>query len=109
MSETPLAAMERFGSEMRAQTDILHPIGKTATQITDDAFNFLRPFLSNPEGHEKAIKLLLRGFAINSVRVEMEPLLRILRSPLGKFSRVLSSYFSPTVDDQFSKAIHVIH
>jgi hypothetical protein len=98
MKETPLSAMERFGSEMGSSlTSLFDPMGKTDEQISDETFSLLRPFLANPEGHEKAVRMLLRGFALNWVRLAMEPLFRIIRGPFGKFARTRGQ-------DLFSKA-----
>jgi hypothetical protein len=81
MPTTPLSVMERLAGWANSWTNPWSPSSQmTQEEIVAEAFGLLRPFLTNPERHEQAVKLLIEGACLSAAWRAMEPMLRLYNS-----------------------------
>jgi hypothetical protein len=85
MVDTPYSAMSRFVQIREARPNVwpTDP-NMTPEDALDEAWQLLRPFLLNPERHEKHVRAILTGLSLDTNFIVIRPITRFFDSRIGR-------------------------
>ena len=85
MVDTPYSAMSRFVQSREARPKMWSTDPNlTSDDALDEACGLLRPFLLNPERHERHVRAILTGLALDMNFIVIRPITRFLDSWIGR-------------------------